>query len=314
MARRRRTVLAAIDIGSYSVHLLVARVAGRHVEPVHDESAFLGLGRTIDASGELGPARAELTATIAAFLIAAVSRDATAVTVVGTDPLRRAPDAAEAVDEIEAATRLRVEVLSHEEEAIVAMLGVTAGRPIVRTTALVDVGGGSTEVLVAKPGSAPVAMGLPLGATRLTGVAVRHDPPTASEFGAMASTAAKAMADAPEARATELVAVGGTARSLLRVGSPLPNRAQSRRRIASALRVLAAVPAATIAERYAIKPSRAAVLPAGATILAAALARYDLGHLRVAKGGLREGLILSTARAGSGWRGELDGLAPGWER
>lgn len=314
MARGRQTILAAIDIGSYSVHLLVARVVGRRVEPLFDESAFLGLGRTINANGRLGQARAELTATIASFLIAAVSRDATGVTVVGTDPLRRAPDAAEAVAEIEAATRLRVDVLSHEEEAIVALLGVTGGRPIVQTTAVVDLGGGSTEVLIAAPGSEPVAVGLPLGATRLSGFAVAHDPPTLQELATMAAAAKAAMRDAPDARPTEIVAVGGTARSLLRVGSPLPNRALSRRRIEATLRLIAAVPSTTIAERYAVRPSRAAVLPAGATILAAALERYGLDHLRVARGGLREGLILATARAGSDWRGRLGDLAPGWER
>jgi exopolyphosphatase/guanosine-5'-triphosphate,3'-diphosphate pyrophosphatase len=314
MARQRRTVLAAVDIGSYSVHLLVARVVGRRVEPVHDESAFLGLGRLIDAGGQLGTGRAELTATIASFLIAAMSREADGMTVVGTDPLRRAPDAPAAIAEIRAATGLEVDVLSHEEEAVVALLGVTAGRPIVRTTAVVDVGGGSTEVLVAGPGTEPVATGLPLGATRLTGVEVHHDPPTGREFAAMAAAAKGAMRDAPASRPAELIAVGGTARSLLRVGSPLPNRALSRRRIAAALRLIGAVPAATIAERYAVRPSRAAVLPAGATILAAALERYELERLRVARGGLREGLILARARAGADWRAQVGELARGWER
>src|SRR5689334_8932267 len=112
---RRRTILAAVDIGSYSVHLLVGRVAGRRVETLHDESAFLGLGRTIDRDGRLGDARAELTATLAAYKIAALSRDAAAITVVATDPLRRAPDAPEAVVEIEAATGIRVTTISHEE-------------------------------------------------------------------------------------------------------------------------------------------------------------------------------------------------------
>src|SRR5690242_14294216 len=121
MARgRRRTILAAVDIGSYSVHLLIARVAGRRVEALHDESAFLGLGRTVDRDGELGAARAELTATLASYKIAALSRDASAITVVATDPLRRAPDAARAVVEIEAATGIRVTVISHEEEAEIA--------------------------------------------------------------------------------------------------------------------------------------------------------------------------------------------------
>jgi exopolyphosphatase/guanosine-5'-triphosphate,3'-diphosphate pyrophosphatase len=314
MARGRRTILAAVDIGSYSVHLLVARVTGRRVEPLHDESAFLGLGRTIDREGRIGSARAELTATLAAFRIAALARDASAMTIVGTDPLRRAPDAAQAEAEIRAATGLDVTPLSHEEEAAMALLGVTGGRPVVRTTALIDVGGGSTEVLVAGPGGEPVAKGLPLGATRLTGVHVHHDPPTATELEAMAADCAAAMRDAPSFRPAQLIAVGGTARSLLRVGPPLPNRALARKRIAAALKTIASMPAAALAERYSIRPSRAAVLPAGATILEAALARYGLDHLRVARGGLREGLILATARAGADWREQIPELARGWER
>jgi exopolyphosphatase / guanosine-5'-triphosphate,3'-diphosphate pyrophosphatase len=314
MARGRRTILAAVDIGSYSVHLLVARVTGRRVEPLHDESAYLGLGRTIDREGRIGSARAELTATLAAFRIAALSRDASAMTIVGTDPLRRAPDAAEAHAEIRAATGLEVAELSHEEEAAMALLGVTGGRPVVRTTALIDVGGGSTEVLVAGPGGEPVAKGLPLGATRLTGVHVHHDPPIAAELEAMAADCAAAMRDAPSFRPAQLIAVGGTARSLLRVGPPLPNRALSRKRIVAAVKTIASMPVASLADLYSIRPSRAAVLPAGATILEAALARYALDHLRVARGGLREGLILATARAGTDWREQIPQLARGWER
>jgi exopolyphosphatase/guanosine-5'-triphosphate,3'-diphosphate pyrophosphatase len=314
MARgRRRTILAAVDIGSYSVHLLIARVSGRRVESIHDESAFLALGRTIDRDGRLGAARAELTATLASYKIAALSRDAAAITVVATDPLRRAPDAAEATVEIEAATGIHVTTISHEEEASVALLGVTGGRPIDRTTVLVDVGGGSTEVLVAGPGGSPVAVGLPLGATRLSGVHVHHDPPTDAELEAVATETDRAFEMAPNAHPSELVAVGGTARSLLRVGPPLSNRLLSRRRLRAAIRLIAAMPAAELAERYSIRPSRAGVLPAGAVILASALDRYDLDQLRVAKGGLREGLLLATAREGGAWRSRIETLVRGWD-
>jgi exopolyphosphatase/guanosine-5'-triphosphate,3'-diphosphate pyrophosphatase len=315
MARgHRRTILAAVDIGSYSVHLLVGHVVGRRVETLHDESAFLGLGRTIDRDGRLGEARAELTATLAAYKIAALSRDASAITVVATDPLRRAPDAAEAVVEIEAATGIRVTTISHEEEATIALLGVTGGRPVARTTVLVDVGGGSTEVLVAGPGGEPVAVGLPLGATRLSGLHVHADPPAGAEFEAMAFDAARAMELAPDARPAELVAVGGTARSLLRVGPPLRSRVLTARRLRDALRLIGSMPAAALAERYSVRPSRAAVLPGGAVILESARRRYELDHVRVAKGGLREGLILATAHAGDRWRADIPAVARGWER
>jgi exopolyphosphatase / guanosine-5'-triphosphate,3'-diphosphate pyrophosphatase len=316
MARKRprSEVAAAVDIGSYSVHLLVATVRGHVLEARHDESAFLGLGRAIDQTGELGVARPQLVETISTFVMQAWSLGASTITIVGTDPLRRAADAGSAVGEIAASTGVNVAVLGHEEEAFVALIGVQAGRPILRETAVVDVGGGSTEVLVVGPAREPVAAGLPLGATRLTGMLVRNDPPTRAEVVALLGHSLTAMAAAPDVLPTELIAVGGTARSLLRVGPRLANRSLTRRRIRRALELMASAPAEVTAERYGIRLSRAHVLAAGASILLGALDRYRLTRLRVAAGGLREGLLLAASRAGSDWRSELHALARGWDR
>src|ERR1043165_8004809 len=132
MARKRPRpeVAAAVDIGSYSVHLLVARVHGHVLETLHDESAFLGLGSAIDETGGLGGARPKLVETMSGYAMRAWSLGATGLAIVATDPLRRASDAAQAIAEITAATGLRVVVLSHDEEALVALIGVQAGRPI----------------------------------------------------------------------------------------------------------------------------------------------------------------------------------------
>jgi exopolyphosphatase/pppGpp-phosphohydrolase len=73
-------------------------------------------------------------------------------------------------------------------------------------------------------------------------------------------------------------------------------------------------PAAVTAERYGVRISRAGVLAAGASILLGALDRYRLDRLRVASGGLREGLILAASRSGTNWRSELRDLARGWDR
>ena len=182
----------------------------------------------------------------------------------------------------------------------------------IRDTVMVDVGGGSTEVLFAGAESAPVAIGLPLGAARLTGVHVAHDPPTDAELLALDTEVTTAMGLAPRFHPEQLVAVGGTARSLLRIGPPLANRVLSESRIHNALDLIAAVPAAELAERHGVRLSRAKVLAAGATILAGALERYGLDRLRVASGGLREGLILAVHHAGDAWRTELRALARGW--
>lgn len=312
-SRRAPLVVAAIDIGSYSVHVLVSQVRGRRLETLHDESAFLGLGRTVDAEFAIGTATASLVETLGRYVSRARELGAFAIVVAGTDPLRRAADTPAVRAEIARATGVEPVVLSHEEEAKVALLGVQVGRSVARETVMVDVGGGSTEVLVAGPDAEPFARGLPLGAARLSGLLVDHDPPLPSELRALVDHAAAAFVDAPEAAPREMLAVGGTARSLLRVGAPLANRALTKRRIRSALGLLGAAPAAIIADRYAVRLSRARVLPAGASILLAALGHYGLDHLRVTKGGLREGLVLARVHAGPAWRDHIHDLARGWD-
>ncbi|MEO5703807.1 MAG: hypothetical protein ABIZ52_07510 [Candidatus Limnocylindrales bacterium] len=310
---RRRYIAAAVDVGSYSVHLLIAEVRGRRLRTIVDESAFLGLGREVDATGELGGARTRLLDALHGFSTRARAEGAASLTVVATDPFRRASDAAARIQEVRATLGIEIGVLGHEEEAMVALIGVQAGRPVLRETVFVDVGGGSTEVLVVGPGREPIAAGLPLGAARLSGMHVRHDPPTALEAGALRKEVRRTMLAAPDVDPAELIAVGGTARSLLRVGPRLSNRVLTRRRIRRAIGLLAAGPAVATADRYGTRLSRARVLPAGAAILLGALDRYGLDRLRVAQSGLREGVILAAHRAGESWRSEIRDLARGWD-
>jgi exopolyphosphatase/pppGpp-phosphohydrolase len=311
--RRGNGVGAAVDIGSYSVHLLVADVVGHEVRPRFDESAFLGLGRTIDEEGRLGSAREPLLEALSGFVERATGLGAETVTIVGTDPLRRAPDARALMDDVRTRLGAEIAVLDHDEEAALALLGAQDGYPVMRETVMVDVGGGSTEILVAGAAGQPHAIGLPLGATRLTGVHVTHDPPHEDELAALQAEVDDVLAGAPRANPEQLVAVGGTARSLLRIGPPLANRVLTLSRIHNALDLLAADDAQTIADRHGVRLSRAKVLAAGATILIGALERYGLDRLRVTEGGLREGLILAFDRAGPGWRAELPDLVRGWD-
>lgn len=304
-----------MDIGSYSVHLLVAGVRGHLLESLADESAFLGLGAAVDATGELGSeARAALVATLAAFVERARLFGAQTIAFVATDPLRRASDSAEAIVAIEQATGITVEVLRSEDEAMLSLLGVNSGRPVVRETAIVDVGGGSSEILLVGPDREPIAAGLPLGAARLSRRLVRGDPPDAAEIAAMLDECRTALELAPNGSPVEVIAVGGTASNLLRIGPPLPSPVLSRRRIEQALTILAEAPADLISSWYGVRPSRARVLPAGAAILLAVAERYDTDNVRVSHEGLREGLVLAATHAGPTWHRDLAWLAHGWSR
>lgn len=314
-ARRPPPVGAAIDLGSNSVHLLVAAVHGHRLESLLDTSEFLGLGRAVNDAGELGP---ELIATLAGTLEGYVKRarelGAGPIAILGTDPLRRAADAAVAVAGIEGLTAVPVGILDHEEEALLTLLGVNAGRPVVRDLVVVDIGGGSSEVLVVGPETEPVATGLPLGSARLTGLFVEHDPPTPAELDAMLAAAREALVSAPSAAPSSVIAVGGTATNLLRIVRPSRDRTINRKRLAEAMFFLLSEPAENVAARFGLRIERARLMPAGAAIVAALMERYGLERMRVSDAGIREGAILSIVHAGVSWREHLAWLAHGWSR
>ncbi|HEY7827610.1 MAG TPA: hypothetical protein VIB99_05220 [Candidatus Limnocylindrales bacterium] len=307
--------VAGVDVGANSVHLLVAVVTGHRLEPVVDESTFLGLGDRVEARGTLGPAkRAELVAALVRYAETARRLGAGRIEFVGTDPLRRAADAAAAVHEVGLASGVALSVIDPREEAELTLLGVSLGRPIERELAIVDVGGGSSQLVRIGPGHAQVSLGLALGGARLTAAFVSHDPPTSAEIEAMREEARRVVGATPLVVLSELVAVGGTASNLVKV---LPGAMLDRRldpeRLAAALATLGSEPAELAAERHAINPTRARLLPAGAVILEAILAHFGLDGLTVSEAGVREGLVLAVAHAGVAWRDQLATLARGWD-
>jgi len=312
---RSTPVGAAIDIGAYSVHLLVAEVHGHSLVPIVDESVALGLGATVDARGELGAEAAMgLANALETYHDLARRHGASTVAVVATDPLRRAADSPAVVEAINQRIGVEIQILRPDEEATLALLGVYAGKPIRRETVLVDVGGGSSEILVIGPSGDPVIEGLALGAARLSKANIAGAAPTAREMDAMLATARTVLARAPDGLPVDLVAVGGTASNLLRIGPPLARRVLFTRRIRDTLALLVDRTPEEIAARYGVKLARARVLPGGASILLAVAERYGRDHLRVSEHGLREGLMLASVHAGPGWRADLAWLAHGWSR
>ncbi len=289
-------------------------VTGRRLEPLVDESVFLGLGDRVDATATLGPSkRGELVATLVRYAETARRLGAELIAFVGTEPLRRASDSAAAVQEVGLATGVPLYVLDPREEAELTLVGVTLGRPITRELAVVDVGGGSSQIALIGPNLPPTSIGLRLGGARLTAAFAVSDPPTEAQIELLRSEARRLVAGLPELRAAELIAVGGTASNLVKV---LPAAALDRRldrnRLASALEILRSEPSASAAERHAINPTRARLLPAGSLILEAVMAHLGVEELAVSESGVREGTVLAQAHAGRAWRDQLRTLARGW--
>lgn len=311
MSQPRRA--AAVDIGSTSVHLLVADVSTAGLESVLDVSELLGLGGRIEAHGLLGvDARAELTRTLSSYADEARRLGAETIGFVGTDPLRHAADAARVANEIELACGVPVHVLEQAEEGALTLLGVTGGAAH-GDMAVIDIGGGSTEIVLAGPTGIRSIVGLRLGASRLSAAVGADDPPSAKQVEALRREADRIVAGAPDLELGEVVAVGGTAYGVARVatGPGYGERLIDAEGIALAVSVSSRERSAQVAELFGLNPRRARIMPAGAAILAAIAARYGIDRIRASEWGIREGLVRALIRDGSAWRDRLTAGRPG---
>ena len=303
-------VVGAVDAGSNSVHLLVARIADHTLTTLADESAFLGLGDRVRRDGFLGAAtRTALVEALVRFGKTAAEHGTTLIAFVGTEPCRRAADAARVVREIEDATGVPLAVLTHEEEALLTLIGATGGVPPADRLVVVDVGGGSSQIVTSAPGGSPSALGLEVGSARLTGTFAEHDPATPDEVDTMRSVVAEGVAELPPGQADTIIAVGGTASNLSKV---VRARVIERAALDGALARLLAQPAEASAAEFGIRPQRATLLPAGIVIFEAMLDHYGARELQVLEEGIREGLALALARSGRDWRNRLKDLVRGW--
>ncbi len=308
---------AAIDLGSTSVHLLVARVVDGGLISIEDESAFLGLGAAVNGPGSLGDeGRAHLTATVAGYVERARALGADTPIVIGTEPLRRLADADRIVAEVSAACRTPLHVLEHEEEGLLNLIGLMAGRTVRHDLVVVDIGGGSSELVEIGPEHRARAAGVGIGAGRLTHALVDHDPPTDAEMVALVVGADAAFAWAPSRPPFEVVAVGGTASNVLKILRRSLGREDldilDRESLDAVRELVGRNAAAVLAAQYMMRDARIRLLAAGAAIIEVVLDRTGVDRIRVADAGIREGAIIAADRAGSDWRERLEELAHGW--
>jgi exopolyphosphatase/guanosine-5'-triphosphate,3'-diphosphate pyrophosphatase len=188
-------------------------------------------------------------------------------------------------------------VISADEEGELAYTGAIVGvSDLPETVAVVDVGGGSTEIVVGSPEAGPVwSRSIDLGCVRLTGRHLSEDPPGKAALAEAAADAEAALEGTIPPIPLAALAAGGTARALRKVAGETLGPDE----LASAARKAAKRPSRRLAAEYGLDRSRARTLGAGAVILAAVQRRLTV-PLVVARGGLREGAalqLLAEARA-----------------
>jgi len=283
--------VAAIDVGSNTVRLLVATLEDGCVEPVREERTAVGLAREIERTGRIPDEKIARAAEVARrYARDAAKLGAARIEVLVTAPARQGRNGGELVEAISAATRLPVRPLSAEEEGRLAFAGVVSTFPTPPASiAVVDVGGGSTQLVFGTAAEPVWFRTLDIGSLRLAQRHFVNDPPEIEELDALRASIERAF----EGHASPLprcaVATGGTARSLRRVvGWTLGPK-----ELAKAESVLSSAPAADLAEKFGFPIWRGQTLLAGAFVLAEAQRRLGV-PLVVARAGLREGAVLES--------------------
>ena len=281
------------------------------MESLRDTSDLLGLGDTVDLHGEIpADVRGRVIDVLRTYIKTADRSHAERLTLVGTEPLRRARNSQVLGDEIWEATGLPLRVLTAREEAILTFIGVTRGRPPDSPLIVVDIGGGSTEISRWMPGQALRVDNIPIGSSRLSNAIVEHDPPTEGELDRLFSAAAEATNSLKQSLASgrsesgggHAIFVGGTATNVARLGR------LTRDALAEDRRTLARLPVAAVSARFNVRPQRARQLAAGVAIVDVLLDVYRLNSAEVSDASLRDGTIISAARYGDGWGHSIEEL------
>jgi exopolyphosphatase/guanosine-5'-triphosphate,3'-diphosphate pyrophosphatase len=285
-------ICACIDIGSNTTRLLVADAGNGSLRELVTQRAFTRIGRSLDAGGAIPAAKIAETADVVATQ-AKVAREVGAqeIVTVATAAIRNAPNREELLAAIASAGGgMRLDVLTGEEEARLSFVGATRTLlgPADGTIAVIDVGGGSSEIAIGEPdGAMAWSASFRIGSGFLADAYLRSDPPSVDELGKVRGHVAGAFEGLEPPPADDAVAVGGTATSLRRLlGAELSHETLER-----GIRVLSTTPIAEVAARFELDQERVRLLPAGILVLEAMSDLLGL-PLRIARGGLREGVLL----------------------
>jgi exopolyphosphatase/guanosine-5'-triphosphate,3'-diphosphate pyrophosphatase len=294
---------AAIDIGSNTTRLLVAEPGDGQLRKVMEQRAYTRINKAIRDSGAIPKEKAaEVAEVVATQVRLARELGAETIRAVATAAVREASNGRSVAEQIGELAGVPVDVLSDEAEGRLSFVGATKtlGHPVEGLVGVVDVGGGSTEVILGTvPGGVKEVRSWRVGSGVLADELIASDPPSAAEIRKVRDRIDDLFADVEVEQPTQAVAVGGSATSLRRlVGAVLEYETLER-----GIRVLCGDPAAEVARRFELDPERVRILTTGVLLLEK-LAELLGQPLQIGKGGLREGVILDLLN------GDANGSSP----
>jgi exopolyphosphatase / guanosine-5'-triphosphate,3'-diphosphate pyrophosphatase len=306
------TRIAAIDLGTNTVRLLVAELQPGTVGwcTVLAEQRVTRLGEGLRASGALGAAPAARTvATVAAYVTQARAAGAERIAIVATSAVRDATNGRAFVADLERATGADVRVVSGNEEARLTLAGITAGLGPLRGLAIAfDIGGGSTEYILARDGALLDAVSLRLGVVPLAERFSFTGPVDSERYAALRREVDTQLArelprEMASTRVETLVGTAGTVTTLAALdlglveydAARVQGHALTRSAIARQRQRLSSLDVAGRAALPCLEPGRADLIVPGVAIVEATLERLSCERLIVSDWSLREGVLAELA-------------------
>jgi exopolyphosphatase/guanosine-5'-triphosphate,3'-diphosphate pyrophosphatase len=298
--------VAAVDLGTNSTRLLVADVVDGRLDEIVRKTKVTRLGEGVDDRRRLLPAPiARVRNVLTDYRREADGLGAERTLAIATSAVRDAENGEAFLGEIEWSYGFATRLLSGHDEAQLTYRGISADRPIASETLIVDIGGGSTELVAGASSGVSFHDSLDIGCVRLTERFLHGDPPTPEELAGCGTAVSALLAERvpDDVRPPDAIGVAGTITSIaaldLRLAEYDPDRVHghvlSRAAVDEQLRLLASVPLSERRELRPLDPDRAPVIVAGAVILREVLAYFGLDAIEASERDILDGAALAAA-------------------
>lgn len=308
---------AAIDIGSNTLQLVIARCQANNLDIQVDEEDVVRLGQDVNERGRISAAkRDEVLSILKRYKALAVEHHVEEIFVLATEAVRKARNSRQFLNAVERVIGVKAQVIDGDIEAMLTFYGASyeylCESKVNSSIAVMDLGGGSTELVMALHGRVNWLTSLPIGSGWLHDRYMRSDPPTEDErdlADVFLKTYLKGIRI--KKRPGTLIVTGGSAKTLLHMARTALDLEEQQANLSfmDVVRcdgILGSLPSTEITQRYDVSEKRAGLLPSGTRIIQKIMNRLQVSEIRVSTHGIREGLLLTYARYGERWHEELE--------
>ncbi len=293
--------LAAVDIGSNTVHVLVADVVRNKLVDVAHYVEMPELGARVARTGAIGTKGRIAIRALRKVIALARKRGYDLLIAAATQAVRQASDGDAFARQASAAIGVLVHIISAQREAELSFLGVASRHAARREWVMVDLGGASTEVVIARGHGMVRSTSLPIGSGVLAS-SYLSDPPRPEERARLRRAALRELTHAPDGEVERLVATGGTASNLpLVLSRRNPPTVLTTADLLACEGRLDAGRAVHVGRKLGLPPTRVKALRAGVEVLLLLLDWYGLAVLQISHEGLRHGMLLAYLERGEDW-------------